>query len=248
MVFSDTTDKKGLIQDCEFWTGLGDLAISGDAAKLDHFTRNINSWYHKVVTMVLASQDEWDFDDINHTDFAVLTTPLVADQRDYTIPASEKILKIKRVDICYDGTTNTCFKAEPFDINEMGLGNGNDTEVDARFPETEPKYDMKANSMWIYPRADASNVTNNGIIRVEWTREVDEFVDTDTTQEPGLDEPFHRMLSVGASLDWAKAKSLKVKNDLQAEMNDYELRLKEYYGSKQTDRTYTLKGEDSDYE
>ena len=61
MVFNDTTDKKGLIQDCELRTGLGDTAISGNAALLDHFTRLINQRYQGVVTMILDSQDEWDF-------------------------------------------------------------------------------------------------------------------------------------------------------------------------------------------
>lgn len=248
MQYNDTTNKTGLLQDCEFWTGLGDAGISGNATRKAIFTRNLNAWYHKVVTMILQSQDEWDFDDSNHTDFAILTTPLVSGQRDYALPVAEKVLKIKRVDICYDGTGNTCYKAEPFDSNEMGLGLGNDVETDARFPSSEPKYDLISNSAWIYPRANDANVTNSGIIRIEWTREVDEFVVGDTTQEPGFDEPFHRMLSLGASLDYALAKNLVIKNDIATMLQDYEQRLKQFYGSKQLDRNYILKPSYTNYE
>ncbi len=150
MQFSDTTNKLGLIQDCEQWCGFPDAGITGDTTTFAQFTRNINAWYHKIVTMILESQDEWDFDDTAHGDYPVLTTPLVADQRDYSIPTTEKVLKIKRVDICYDGTGNTCYKAEPIDSGQMGLGLGNDTDVDARFSRTEPATDLVTNTIWIY--------------------------------------------------------------------------------------------------
>ena len=80
MQFSDTTNLNGLIQRCELLTGLGDTGISGDATLLKHFTSLINQTYHKVVTMILQSQDEWDFDDKNHTDYPILTTDLVVSQ------------------------------------------------------------------------------------------------------------------------------------------------------------------------
>ena len=240
MQLSDIGDKKGLIQDCEFRTGLGDTAISGNAAMLDHFVRLINSRYQQVVTTILQSQDEWDWDDINHTDYPIVTTPLVADQRDYSLTAAEKVLKIKRVDVCYSGTSSTCYKAEPIDSGEMATGLGYDAETDGRFSKTAPRYDLQYNSIFLYPRANAADVTNGGVLRVEWTREIDEFTDSDTTQEPGIDEAFHPMLSIGASLDWAIAKGDDRKADLQALYNDYEARLVRYYGDKQEDRRYAM--------
>lgn len=248
MQFSDTTNKSGLMQDCEFWCNLGDTGITGDTTLKAHFTKNINHWYHQVVAMILQSQDEWDFDDANNTDYPILTTPLVADQRDYTIPTSEKILKIKRVDICYDGTGNTCYKAEPFDSNESGLGLGNDTETDARYSKNKPKYDIVGNSIWIYPRANAANVANGGVIRMEWTREITEFVAGDTTKEPGFDEPFHRMLSLGASFDYLLTRDVERSGNIKKLLEEYEKRLKQYYGSKQTDRNYLLKPAYVNYE
>lgn len=210
--------------------------------------RNVNIWYHKVITMILEAIDGWDFDDSNHTDYPVLTTSLVANQRDYPIPVSEKVLKIKRIDICYDGTGNTCYKAEPIDSGEIGDGFGNDTDVDARFSKSKPYYDIRYNSIWIYPRADSGNVANSGILRIEWTREIVEFVVGDTSKEPGIDKPFHRMLSIGASLDYAIANDLPQKNNLAELLMDFEMRLRRYYGSKNSDRKLGLSSAYINYE
>lgn len=247
MVFSDTTDKKGLIQDCELRTGLGDAGISGDASTLDHFVRWINQRYHEVVTMVLESQDDWDFDDINLTDYPIVTTSLVANQRDYTIPASEKVLKLKRLDVCYDGTGNTCYEVLPMDPQERQFGFGNDTEVDGRFSTSAPKYDLQGNAIWLYPRATAANVTNGGVLRAHWTREIDEFTDTDTTQEPGIDKPFRKLLSIGACIDWAESKGDPREVQWQDSFDRMEARLRKYYGSKQGQRNYALKSDYVDY-
>jgi hypothetical protein len=197
----------------------------------------LNAWYQKVVTMVLQAQDEFDFDDINHTDFPILTTSLVANQQDYSIPAAEKVLKVKRVEVTYNGTN--WYKAEPIDVNERGLATDS-TSVNNSFYTTKPYYDIQYNSIFLYPIPTA-NSTNG--LKIWWSREIDEFTTGDTTQEPGLDEPFHRMLSIGAALDWeiSRKPDGPRARKLQEMMADYEARLYRYYGHKQQDRNYTLK-------
>ena len=117
MVYSDTTNKTGLIQRCEFLTTLGDTAISGNATLLKQFTASINTYWNKILTVILKTNDEWDYDDLNKTDFPILTTSTVASQQDYAMPAGA--LKIKRLEISYDGTN--WYKAEPFDVTESGV-------------------------------------------------------------------------------------------------------------------------------
>ena len=263
MVYSDTSGLAGIIQEEEFLTGLGDAGISGNTSLLKHFTRLNNARYYQIVSMILASQDEWQFDDSNLSNYPTATRPLVATRRDYYFGtalwaligreggaaasvAAIKPLKIMRVDITYDGTNY--YKAEPFDQNETGLGLGNDNLTDGRFAKNAPYYDIRDNSLWLYPMASASDVTNGGLIRITFSRELDEFTTADTTQEPGFDETFHKMLPVGASLDFAVAKGLANKNDLAAIYQDYEVRLKQYYGSKQEDRNYVLKPAYINYE
>lgn len=238
MQFSDTTNKNGLIQDIEMWLNVGDTGVSGNATLLKIMTSNVNRWYHKVVSMILESQDAWEFDDLNLTDLPIATTPLVAAQRSYTLPASLKVLKVKRVDITYNGTTY--YRANPIDTGEPAFGIGNDTNTDGNFDKTAPRYDLIGNTIWIYPLASATDVSSGGLIRIEFMREIDEFTSADATQEPGIDEPFHRMLSVGASLDYALAKNLSIAANLATLITDYEDRLKRYYGRKEVDQVLQL--------
>lgn len=235
MVFNDTTNLAGLVQDCEFTTKLGYGGISGDTTKLKEFTRLMNTWYHKVITMILMAQDEWDYDDCNHADFPILTTSLVASQQDYSIPLSEKVLQVKRVEITYDGSK--WYKAEPFDINERGLATDT-TSISEDFDQTKPYYDIQYGSLFLYPIPSAA-VTNG--LKIWVTREVDEFTTADTTQEPGIDEAFHPMISKGASFEYASVYGLDNKNDIWTVLQDYEARLKTHYGSKEKDRQYSFK-------
>lgn len=245
MVYSDTSAKNGLLQRCEFWTGLGDAGITGNTLLKAQFTQSLNNWYQKIVTMILASQDEWDFDDLNYSDYPIGTTALVAGQRDYDLPASLKLLRIKRADVTYDGTNWR--RVEPLDINEVSFGVGNASLEDDNFAKDKPFYDLKSNTIWLYPRADATDVANGATLRIEFAREVDVFTTSDTTQEPGIDEPFHEMIALGASFDFASIKTLPNKNDIWTMLQDFEARLKQYYGKKTEDRNIVLKSAFLDY-
>lgn len=247
MVYNDTSTRNGLLQSCEFLCGLGDAGISGDTNLKAHFTRLLNDRQYQMLAMVFDSQDEWDFDDVNlaSNDYPVATTPLVAAQRDYTFPTSLKILRLKRVDVTYDGTN--WYKAEPFDSGETGMGLGNDTNTDARFSKTQPYYDLRGNSLWLYPLANAADVTANAKVRVEFLRELYEYTTSDTTKTPPFDKPFHNMPAIGASLDFAVSRGLANKNDLATLWAIQEEKLKSYYSQKDMDRELIMKPAFNDY-
>ena len=252
MQFSDTSGQQGLIQDCEFWVGLGKAQISGDTDKLAAFTRLINNRYDYYVTMLLNAQDEWDFDDSNNSGYGIFTRNLVANQQDYvfstvswsrenkegsaaTASQTLDILKIKRVEITYDGTN--WYKVEPIDINEIGVAT--DTAgIAEQFSTAEPYYDLESNAIKLYP-IPASAVT--GGLKVWIYRNVDAFTTTDTTQAPGFDRVFHSLLSMGASVDWMISKSMDARGDLSAKLQGMEVLFMKHYGNKQVDRNIELK-------
>jgi hypothetical protein len=247
IAFSDTTNKAGLIQRCEILTGLGDTGISGNATLLKQFTGLINSAYQKVVTMILDAQDDWDWDDTGttdgststRTDYPVGTIAMVASQRDYTFPASLKMLKVKRVDVTYDNVNY--YKAELFDSASTAYGVGNDTTVDGRFSKAAPVYDLKANSIWIYPTASASEVTAGAKVRIEFFREPSEFASTDTTKTPGIDTPFQPLIAILASFEYSLGHDLKRADRLALTAQDYEGRLRTYYSKKDDAQVLALK-------
>src|SRR4051812_2702239 len=62
------------------------LRSGADTTQYPAATRLIstNRWLHKIWTMILASQDEWQIDDINTTaTYPTATRALIAAQRDY---------------------------------------------------------------------------------------------------------------------------------------------------------------------
>ena len=196
--------------------------------------------------MILSSQDDWDWDDtgttdgttFTRTDYPIATAPMVAGQRDLTFPVSLKILKIKRVDVTYNGSTY--FKAEAIDSSEIVNGLGNDTDTDSRYVKDSPRYDPKANSLWVYPMASAADVASGAKVRIEFFREPSEFVSTDTTKTPGIDTTFQPFIAVLASLDYAVWNDLSRQGSLKALADDFEVRLKQYYGRKNEDVVYSL--------
>lgn len=224
MIFNDVSGGTGLIQDCESWTNLGATGISSNTALLKDFTRRINRWYHKVETMILRAQNDWDFDDSNKTNYPILTTNLVASQQDYTLPTGT--LKIKRVEVAYDGTNWKI--AEPLDIDEVRTPIDT-TNVAANYTTDEPKYDLIGNALFLYP---IPSTNRTSCLKIWTSREPSEFSTSDTTTEPGFDEPFHEFLSVGASYDYAVQHNLPNVNALRNELVAQEARINDYYKQK----------------
>ena len=234
MQFSDTTNKTGILQRCELYNGLPDGAITGDTTLKAYFTGLVNEAYYDVVMEILRSQDAWDFDDSNRTNFPVATTPLVASQRDYAFDAALGILKMKRVDITYDGTNY--YPATPVDSSEFLFGVGNETLIDNNFSKTAPAYDLKANSMLVYPLPSAADVAAGGLIRIELVRKLDDFATSDTTQEPGIDRPWHDLIPLGASMKYSVIRNMENAKNLKTLYDEGLEKLRVYYSRKQLDR------------
>lgn len=240
MVYNDTATRSGIIQFCEQRTGLGDTRISGDVATLQKFTVWANQWYDKVVLMILKAQDSWDFDDSNKSNYPILTTGLVAAQGKYNLP--DGILKIKRVEISYDGINWA--KAEPIDIGELGIAT-NEASLDSHFSTTSPVYDPQYDAIQIIPRPETS-VSN--ALKIWIARAQDAFTPATTSTAPGFDQQFHPMIALGMCLEYAVEKGLTNKNDIAAQLSDYEARLEKYYGGKVIDSPMHMKPAFIDYD
>lgn len=222
-----------------FYTGVGTTEYSNANRVI-----NINRWIQKITTMILSSQDGWDYDDINIGDYPILTSSLVANQQDYTLPASEKILQIKRVEISYDGTNWR--RAFPMDINERQKQTDT-TSISNDFSTSEPYYDIQYNAIFLYPIPTSAV---SGGLKLWVSREHTTFTASDLTTgtaEPGFDEPFHEMVAIGASFEYAVAKNQANSNNLKALLTESEIRLKQYYGKKEKERHPIMKGSPVNY-
>src|SRR4051794_15879939 len=107
MQLSDIELKQGLIQECEFWTNLGDGIITGDNALLLRFLSRLNRAFDKVLPIVLSRTDKMRWDDVNHTDYPIATFDIENGVGDYQFLTDENgnsILNITDVMILQSAT------------------------------------------------------------------------------------------------------------------------------------------------
>lgn len=223
---------------------------------------SLNNYYNKVESIILSSQDEWDFDDTSiTTNYPIATRNLVANQQDYSFAttswtvqgkegdsdtASQAItpLELERVEITYDGTN--WYKAEAFDIGQSGLATDT-TSISNNFFTTEPYYDVRSNSLWLYP-IPTSAVT--GGLKVWFHRPITVWTSSDLTtgtKVPGFDVLFHDYLSLGVAYDFAISRGKANAQQLKQELLEMEVRMKDFYGGKQQDRDLALGAAYVDY-
>ena len=198
LVFSDTTNKNGLIQECEFWTNLGDGTISGDTTLLAQFTARINAGFDRISPILYKYLG---FDDPNHNDEPAGTFDIVSGQYDYTIAQDDNTLDI--LDITGVRIFPSATATQYVDLEEITGDNINAMEVmspnsdDVGVPS---KYLKKGNTIFLTPQPNY-NATNG--IKIYFSREIAYFDSSGyDTREAGIPRPFQGLLPLYASYDW----------------------------------------------
>lgn len=214
---------------------------------------DINMWYQKIVSMILDAQDETSWDDTNQTSYPIWKFNLAL-QRDYSIPTTLNMLKIKSLSISYDSVS--IYRATPFlqsniDLPIVDEANATaQTTLDAFMSRTSPQFEVKYNSIWLYPMPLSGDITNNGYGLAEFFRQPIEFTSSDLTTGtavPGFDATFHPMLAYGAALEYAAPLQLPQLKVISGELQDYEVRLRNQYSAKELDRRYSLMADYNNY-
>lgn len=213
---------------------------------------DLNIWQNNIAAAINASQDESDFDDTyNHGDYPSGTYPLTTN-RDIQIAQGENVINIRSVSVSYDGV-NYC-RAEPIDMPATELAGAPasataaNARIDSMFPKTAPRYDIKYNSIFLYPKPTADDVAAGGKAYVEWSRNVHQITEADLsagTLVPGFDINFHPMLCYGPSYEflWSK-KQFDSADRAKLVLDGYEAKLASQYGSKAKDRQMSLQAND----
>ncbi len=229
--YSDTTKKNGLLQICEKNCLLGDGSITGNALLKAQFTGDINLGVDKVFSLIFQVGGTWQFDDSNQTDYPIITTNLVAGQRDYSFTADSSgnlIHDIYRVLVA--GQNGLFYEIQPVDVSS---GRAPMSYVSGQNVGGQPNsYDKLANGIFLDP---IPNYNSTGGLKVYVNREGSYFVTTDTTKKAGFAGLFHEYPALYASYKYARTNSLSNKNDLYAEMTQMEQAIMDYYKSRERD-------------
>ena len=185
--FNDTTAYKGLVQfyEQEIGATLGD--VSGNPTLLKQFTARVNLALDKYFSLAIGASGKWQLDDSNHSGYPIITTNLVAGQRDYpftTDSSGNAILDIYKV-LVKNTTTGVYQEIYPVDVQSdcdtQSFTDG--LEVQG----TVYRYDKTANSIFL------DSVPQNSVtagLKVYINRDSSYFTYTDTTRKPGY--PYHQ--------------------------------------------------------
>lgn len=189
------------------------------------FTRYANAWYRRFVYYIWKSSGQWQFDDSNYTTLPEATATLVAGQEDYAIPSTAiDILEVYVMNSSGDYQKLTR-------INPLEISGSRD-----ELYETDGMpgyYWLEGNSIILKPAPAAADVTTAAGLKIILDRDIDAFTSSDTLQEPGILPAFHRLISLGAAYDFARANEMvqrinMIKPDLEQMSKD----LEEYYSRR----------------
>lgn len=226
MVYSDTTNLSGIIQEEERLTNLGYALISGVAQTLKEFTSLNNIACHKIWHTIFTSNGNWQYDDANKTDLPSGVANLVSGTATYAMPSDA--LTIKRIEI--KDASGIWFKLMPITLEE--IESKGEFMKDAGIPEY---YRLVGSTIELFP---TPNYASTGGLKVFFDRDSVDFATTDTTKTPGFASPYHELVPVKASLAWFTAKeptSAVIPLLLQEEAR-LEKGLKEFYGMRFKDK------------
>lgn len=228
MVFSDTTDRDGIVELVEDLTGTQSSTTSSYTLKTK--TRDINNAYARYFLLGVEAEGRWQLDDTNHTKYPIITTNLVSGQQDYSFTVDEQsnqILDIYRVEIL-DSTGNGVLLTpiDQYDVKGQAL-----TEFMSE--NAQPTYyDKTANGIILYP-APNYNYTNG--LKIYFNRTPSYFVYTDTTKTPGIPDVFHEYLAIRPAYQYCLRKGLPQKNDLKTDVLELENFIRTYYSNRSKD-------------
>ena len=226
MRFSDTSTKTGMLQMCEDLLGYNNGQITDSSNLKQRFTRLINDRYNQVSNKIWKMVGDWEFDDTNQTTLPIATADLVANQQDYELPSSAQ--KLERVEVKnQDGDYVVIDPIDKSQIPDIAL-----TEYyeDSGMPLC---YDVVGRSLVLYPAPGTGYVTLTDGLKVYVSRDVIQFNATATTQEPGFAKQFHRILPVGACMDFAVGSQMfNSVNSLNILLKEVETDMNEFYARR----------------
>lgn len=192
-----------------------------------NLTADINNVYAEVISLILASDNRWQFDDNNFTTQPIATTNLVANQQDYEFDSSHlKVLKV----LIKDQSGNWSMPLIPVDIDDreaFAILQNEATNTGVPF-----RYDLFAESIFLDPKP---SYNSTGGLKVFFQRDGDEFLTSDTTKEPGFSSLFHKILPIGAAYYFSVYRNLPQREALNRDFEKIKKSLVDFYQHRNND-------------
>lgn len=221
MVFSDTSNYQGLIQDIDFRL-FGDGTVFNTAYSLADRTRNINQAWDEAVGELYKADPNHKWDDTTNTDLPFATIDLTAGLDHYTLLDSSLVIHRFRM----KNQNGDWMTLDPVLRRELD-------DSDLAAVGTPSKYYKIGGVIFPVP---VPNYSVAGGVELEFQRGANHFIISDTTKEAGFNSQYHKFLSISASLDFAIANGMKEKvAQLRADKEMVRGQLIEHYERRSPD-------------
>lgn len=237
--FSDTTNKNGLIQLCEAWSGFSDGDISGNSTLLSQFTGYINLGLDDMWGIILQACNLGGLDDSNYTDYPFFSTNIISGQRDYTYGVDANgnvILEITRIMVA----SPSGIFSEIYPVNQQTTtskrGNPEDTTsfINGLNASGTPTRYSKQGGNSILLDVIPNYSRSNGLL-LFGTREASYFSSGDTSKKAGVVGIFQSYPALFASEMYVGIKSLSNLKKLAGDKINMRRAIQEYYSQRDKD-------------
>lgn len=197
---------------------------------LSTIIRDFNQKYYDIGMMAWKYSNTWKFDDKNYSSLPQATTDLVDLQMDYELETN--YISIEKVEVLdANGNWN---KLKKWNISDQKQATSEYyKDSNAGIPT---RYDLSGNSIYLYPKPKASDVTLTSGLKIYLGRLVMPFDTSTTTTKPGFNLAYHRILSFYSAMMWfmKSGDGVSAKN-MQVLMVDLEDKLKNYFSKRQSE-------------
>ena len=248
MDFSDTTNKLGLVQDCDFL-----VTSDVNSYPLANKASSANRYLDEAISLILKADGNWQWDDLTNTNESIGLADLTANQQGYQITSSiwsigggadaaltNSLLTLLRVEV--KDSNGNWKQLIPFDQKDLvapttTLGNDGSIGYDYSLTDFQKTagvpiyYEKNGNYLNLYPKPSYSQADS---LKVYFQRRGNLFASTDTTKRAGIAPHLHRFFSLGMAYDYAIAKMLNTNKitSLLNELNRYRAMILDHYGTR----------------
>lgn len=215
--FSNTTTKRGLVQFYEKEIGQDYGYVSNNTERLAEFTARVGKALDDYILIWAKNAGTWQADDINHTDFQIITTNLVSGQRDYSWVTDEngnRVVDLSKVLILPSATSTDYIEIYPVDETNVDM-----TAILTGTAQGVPgQYGKMSNSILLDP-IPSYNATNG--LKMVVNREGSYPVVSDTTKIIGV-PVYHEYFYLKPAYEKARINNLANRDELEKAIVDLE--------------------------
>lgn len=231
LVFNDTTDYEGLVQEYEREIGADYGDVSGSTRRLKAFTVSANLALSRYWRRALKADGTWKLDDTNHGKAPEIKTDLNSGQRTYTFLEDEDGNAILQYDRVWIADANGIY--HPIDPVDPDTQNGLQQFSDGRNQSGMPTcYDKRGNEI-ILDLIPNWSYTNG--FKASIKREASFFQYTDTNKKPGVPGNHHAFFFLVPAEDYARRHGLKSLPDIQAAIKEIEEDIDSHFSKRVSD-------------